>query len=106
MTIAERVEPARAQELVQDLHARLLNFGRAQAAVERRFREIRNGELAPKRTPTAVIIERRQQARAKLKEFLEGVGSEEETILRIAYGPQWRGEYDALLDPSNDPQFA
>ena len=106
MTTTTREEAAKAEKLITELHGHTLNFERAQKAVKKRFTDIKDGNLRPNRTPTAAIIEQRGQARAKFSEFLAGLSTEQREILTIAYGPDWRREFEDLIDPEKDPQFA
>ena len=73
--------------------------------MKRRFREIRNGTLDRRRTPTADLIEQRSQKRADFRAFLDGMLREEKNIRTIADGSNWRAKYDDLLDPAGDPKF-
>lgn len=105
MPAAINEEAAKAEILIQELQGHTSDFKEAQREVSKRFDEIIKGKLSVNRIPTAQIINQVSQARAGFREFLNGLSEEETTILTIAFGPRWRSQYDAMLDPAKDPQF-
>lgn len=90
--------------LYRTLHRLVREYHRNQSLVRNRLIEIRRGRLKQGRTPTKALVAHRNAARDNVRDFLDGLTAEEQTVFAITSGTrEWRGKYDEMLDPKHDP---
>ncbi len=98
---------ASAANTVDELTNLISDFEVAQTTIRSRFRNIRDGKLAPRRIATKDLIAIRTSARKAVRTFLDNLSYEQQQVMAIAHGTRdWRQHYNQIIDPYNDPAFA
>ena len=98
------IEVGAKEQLTTSPYERLREFERAQNAVKNRIQDIRNGKLTNNRMPTTKPVEHRNIPRTSMQDFLDLLSNDEKAALTIMWGKSdWRGNYDDIMSPKNDP---
>ena len=105
------VEARPREEILTGLYKLTQSFKDSQESVAKRMDDIRTGHVTierngKRRVPIKFLLGRRDQARANLSEFLNGLNDDEVNMITIVQADlNWRDYYNDMLDPRKDPKL-